>query len=232
MFFTSKFPKAVIEIESKSDARYFIGLPDGKDALRKLIHEVMHELILDKSISIPGEPNTNYGNNLVSVKVFPEIGPAFYVGIPKPKKETGDLDNFVDKFLGENFRYVDHWEHDTGADDAPVETPTALQTIDEDQSDHSDKQPEIFVLLSQQDTEEYGCNTSLRFFKSQENARQVMMSIFNKTKDIFNWPKKDDEKRQFYCVITNTSVSVKDGNDSYEWQIIVGTPEDGGVNEA
>lgn len=238
MFFTGRQPKAVIEIHKRSDVEFFIGIenssvgrevaPDGSELMRILLHEVFDELVLKPCVSVPGEPPMGYGGNIISVKVYPEVGPAFYVGINKPVEEPYDMDDFIDEFLDETIRWVDHWEYDDEPDNAPGEAPEASQPADVGETNPS-KQPEIFVLLSKQDTEEYGGNTNLRFFKNQENARQSMMSIYNRTKDVLGWPDHDDPAKEFYIIITADSISVKDGEDSHEWQIIAGIPEDGEV---
>lgn len=235
MFFTGRQPKAVIEIHKPSDVEFFIGIenssvgrevaPDGSELMRILLHEVFDELVLKPCVSVPGEPPMGYGGNIISVKVYPEVGPAFYVGINKPVEEPYDMDDFIDEFLDETIRWVDHWEYDDEPDNAPGEAPEASQPAEVGETNPS-KQPEIFVLLSKQDTEDYGASTNLRFFRSMKKAQEAMKKTFENNKAILNWPDEDDPEEQFCAIFTETSIRVKDGEDHYSWEIFEGEPED------
>lgn len=87
-------------------------------------------------------------------------------------------------------------------------------------------EPTIYALLAVEDSMEYGTSTHLRFFRSIEKAQAAMMKSFEAQKSILGWPDEDNYKREFFSIITENSVSVKDGGDSYEWKIFEDKPED------
>ena len=236
MFFTTKQPKAVLEVLTPADDRFFIGLsqenigrsdldPSSGYLLRTLLNDVFHQVVLSPSTAIPGEPSMGYGD-ILTIKVYPSIGPSFYVGIPKPASGIEREVLFINEFLDLTFQLIESWELDETPEDPEYRPIKPMVITNQSSSDFLVERPEIFVLLVKEDSSEYGARTSLRFFKKQENAMAAMHSGFQNNKKIFGWPDEDDPDREFYVIITDFSVSVKHGEDSYEWEVFVGMPED------
>lgn len=141
MFFTSNQNKAVIEVNNSVDKSFFIGIDhscvehmdDGAgstELFKVLWGQVSRDLLIPPCTFVPGEPPMGYGD-IQTIKVWPSIGPTFYIGIPNPIKGGMDMDAFVEDFLERNFKFVEKWDLDTTPED-PAYRPTQAKAQEED----------------------------------------------------------------------------------------------------
>lgn len=98
----------IFEITAQDNTSFLVGL-DGSYRNHELLTDVVRELLVDTANCNMEPPKTGY-EEIVAVKVFPDIGPAFYLGIPVKKDEVEDMDEFVDSFLQKHVRSVQSWE--------------------------------------------------------------------------------------------------------------------------
>lgn len=77
----------------------------------------------------------------------------------------------------------------------------------------------IYILSIRTDTPREAFSEELSAYRHPEDAKTAMEESFRAAKEENEWPDETDEGRKFYIMSTDDCISVKDGDDSFEWSV-------------